>query len=60
MKKHLTLSTIILALGVFLFAQEKIEVSMKVIKDGKVVKDTTYAFEDSKKAKHAVHAFEME
>lgn len=58
MKKHLSLSAIILALGVFLFAQEKIEVSMKVIKDGKVVKDTTYAFEDSKKAKHAVHTFD--
>lgn len=58
MKKHLTLSAIILALGVFLFAQEKTEVSMKVIKDGKVVKDTTYAFEDVKKAKHAVHMFD--
>jgi len=58
MKKHLFLSTIILAIGAFLFAQEKIEVSMKVIKDGKVVKDTTYVFDDAKKAKHAVHMFD--
>ncbi len=58
MKKHLSLSVIILALGVFLFAQEKIEVSMKVTKNGKLVKDTTYTFDDAKKAKHAVHMFD--
>ena len=59
MKKHLQLSVIILALGVFLFAQEKTEVSVKVMKDGKVVKDTTYTFDDAKKAKHAIHMFDV-
>lgn len=55
MKKHLQLTAILLAIGAFLFAQEKTEVSITVVKDGKVVKDTTYAFDDAKKAKHAVH-----
>lgn len=55
MKKHLQLSAILLAIGAFLFAQEKIEVTMTVVKDGKVAMDTTYAFDDAKKAKHAIH-----
>lgn len=55
MKKHLQLSFILLALGAFLFAQEKTEVSIKVTKDGKVVKDTTYTFDDAAEAKHAIH-----
>ncbi len=59
MKKHLQLSAILLALGAFLFAQEKTEVSITVVKDGKVVKDTTYAFDDAKKAKKAVHMMDM-
>ncbi len=58
MKKQLLLSAIILAIGAFLFAQGKTEVSMKVVKDGKVVKDTTYTFDDAKEAKHAVHMFD--
>ena len=33
-------------------AQEKTEVSIQVKKDGKVVKDTTYLFDDAKEAKH--------
>ena len=32
--------------GMSLMAQEKTEVSIKVKKNGKVVKDTTYQFED--------------
>ncbi len=55
MQKHLQLSTILLALGVFLFAQEKTEVTVKVTEDGKVVKDTTYTFDDAADAKHAIH-----
>ena len=55
MKKHLQLSVILLALGAFLFAQEKTEVTVKVTKDGKVVKDTTYTFDDDAEAKHVVH-----
>jgi hypothetical protein len=58
MKKQLLLSAIVLTIGAILFAQEKTEVSMKVVKDGKVVKDTTYTFDDAKEAKHAVHMFD--
>ncbi len=58
MKKHLQLSAILLAMGVFLSAQETTEVSVKVTKDGKVVKDTTYTFDDVKEAKNAVHMLE--
>jgi len=42
-----------------LFAQEQTEVTVQVKKDGKVVKDTTYLFEDDTDAKHAVKMFEM-
>jgi len=58
MRKHLQLSAILLALGVFLFAQDKTEVTVKVTKDGEVVKDTTYTFDDAAEAKHAVHMME--
>ncbi|MEN8227444.1 MAG: hypothetical protein ABFS38_04760 [Bacteroidota bacterium] len=37
-----------------LFAQEKTEITIKVKEDGKVVKDTTYQFEDAAEAKHVV------
>lgn len=39
--------------------QEQIEVSVKVKKDGKVVKDTTYMFDDASEAKHAVKMMEV-
>ena len=42
-----------------LFAQEKTEVTVQVKKDGKVVKDTTYQFEDAKEAKHALKMVEI-
>ena len=54
MKKHLQLSALFLAMGLLLFAQETTEVSVKVSKDGKIVKDTTYTFEDASEAKHAL------
>lgn len=41
-----------------LMAQETTEVTVKVSKDGKVVKDTTYQFDDSAEAKHAVKMME--
>ena len=42
-----------------LLAQEKAEVKVKIMKDGKMIKDTTYMFDDAKKAEHAVHMMEM-
>jgi hypothetical protein len=42
-----------------LMAQEKTEVSVQVKKDGKVVKDTTYQFEDADEAKHVVKMVEV-
>jgi hypothetical protein len=42
-----------------LVAQEKTEVSIQVKKDGKVVKDTTYQFEDADEAKHVVKMVEV-
>jgi hypothetical protein len=62
MKKY---STILLSIAASLFlsagllAQEKIEVSVKVTKDGKVVKDTTYQFKDASEAKHAMKMMEV-
>ena len=37
-----------------LFSQEKTSVSIKVEKDGKVMHDTTYSYDDAKSAKHLV------
>ena len=48
-----------LFLSAGLMAQEQVEVSIKVKKDGKVVKDTTYQFEDASKAKHAMRMMEV-
>lgn len=42
-----------------LMAQEKTELSIQVKKDGKVVKDTTYQFDDAAEAKHVVKMVEM-
>jgi len=42
-----------------LMAQETTEVTVKVTKDGKVVKDTTYVYDDATKAKHAVKMMEV-
>jgi hypothetical protein len=42
-----------------LLAQEKTEVSIQVKKDGKVVKDTTYEFDDAKEAKHVLKMVEI-
>lgn len=42
-----------------MFAQEKTEVTILVKKDGKVVQDTTYQFEDPAEAKHAVKMMEI-
>ena len=44
--------------GMSLMAQEKTEVTVQVKKDGKVVKDTTYQFEDEAEAKHAIQMME--
>ena len=41
------------------FAQETTEVTVQVKKDGKVMKDTTYQFNDETDAKHAVQMLEM-
>jgi hypothetical protein len=62
MKKYSTWILSIAAsffLSAGLLAQEKIEVSVKVTKDGKVVKDTTYQFEDASEAKHAMKMMEV-
>lgn len=45
--------------GMSLMAQEKTEVTVQVKKDGKVVKDTTYQFEDEAEAKHAIQMMEV-
>jgi len=42
-----------------LLAQEKTELSIQVKKDGKVVKDTTYQFDEAADAKHVVKMVEM-
>jgi hypothetical protein len=51
------LAAFILSAG--LLAQEKTEVSIQVKKDGKVVKDTTYEFDDAKEAKHVLKMVEI-
>lgn len=42
-----------------LLAQDQIEMSVKVKKDGKIVKDTTYMFDDAEEAKHAMKMMEI-
>ena len=48
-----------LFLSTGLLAQDQVEVSIKVTKDGKVVKDTTYEFDDASEAKHALKMMEV-
>jgi len=50
-------ASLILSTG--LLAQEQIEMSIKVKKDGKLVKDTTYLFDDADEAKHAMKMMEI-
>lgn len=50
-------ASLILSTG--LLAQEQIEMSIKVTKDGKIVKDTTYLFDDTEEAKHAMKMMEI-
>lgn len=63
MKKRIPLSIFSLAAAFIfstsLFAQEKTEITIQVKKDGKVVKDTTYQFDDTTEAKHAVKMLEI-
>ena len=47
-----------LLLSAGLLAQETTEISIKVTKDGKVVKDTTYSYEDGQDAKHVLKMVE--
>ena len=42
-----------------LVAQEKTEITIQVKKDGKVVQDTTYQFDDAAEAKHAIKMMEV-
>ncbi len=51
--------TIAIVFSSGMFAQEKTEVTLLVKKDGKVVKDTTYQFENAAEAKHAVKMMEI-
>lgn len=58
MKKQLLLFSIAV-FSTAAIAQDKAEISVKVVKDGKVVKDTVYTYSDISKAKEAVHVMEM-
>jgi len=63
MKKNIPLwivsivASLVLSAG--LMAQEQTEVTVKVTKDGKVVKDTTYLFDDADEAKHAMQMMDL-
>ncbi len=46
-------------LSISLFAQGKTEITIQVKKDGKVVQDTTYHFNDDAEAKHAVEMMKI-
>jgi len=50
-------ASLILSTG--LLAQEQIEMSIKVTKDGELVKDTSYLFDDADEAKHAMKMMEV-
>jgi len=58
MKKRLPLLILGIAASVILsgplLAQEQVEMSIKVTKNGKVVQDTTYKYNDALEAKHAI------
>ncbi len=51
--------TVAFLFSLSMVAQEKTEVTIKVKKDGKVVQDTTYQFDDADEAKHAVKMMEI-
>ena len=63
MKKLNPISFLVLALTLVfstsLFAQEKTEVSVKIKKEGRVIMDTTYQYDDDADAKHAVKMLEI-
>ena len=63
MKKKIHIATGILAASILfsagILAQEKTEVSVVVKKDGKLIKDTTYLFEDASEAEHALKMMEI-
>ena len=63
MKKNIPIWILSIAASLFLstglLAQEQIEMSIKVTKDGKVVKDTTYQFDDAAEAKNAMKMMEV-
>jgi hypothetical protein len=42
-----------------LYAQEKTEVTIQVKKDGKVIQDTTYQFDDASEARNAIEMMEI-
>jgi len=48
-----------LVLSAGLLAQEKVDVSIKVKKDGKVIQDTTYQFDDASEARNAIKLMEV-
>lgn len=50
-------ASFILSAGIL--AQDKVDVSIKVKKDGKVIQDTTYQFEDVSEARHAMKMMEV-
>ncbi len=63
MKNRVHLSILSLTASIIfsagLLAQEQIEVTIQVKKDGKIIKDTTYQFDDASEAKHAVKMMEV-
>ncbi len=59
MKKHQLIIIPALLLGSILAAQDKAEIKIRIIKDGEVVKDTSYTYDDITKAKHAIHMLDM-
>ena len=63
MKKNIPLWILSIAASLFLstglLAQEQTEVTVKVKKDGKVVTDTTYLFDDMDEAKHALEMMDL-
>ncbi len=63
MKKNIRFSILSIAAALFLssglLAQEKTEVTVKLKKDGKVVIDTTYLFDDMDEAKHALEMMDL-
>ncbi len=63
MKKNTRFFILSIAAALFLssglLAQEKTEVTVKLKKDGKVVIDTTYLFDDMDEAKHALEMMDL-